>query len=121
MKITLCSSAIFKDETYEIKEKLEKLGHEVFVYPEEVEMNGQKISVEKFYEIEKSDAILVLNFDRKDIKGYIGGNTFLEMGIAFYLGKKIYLWKNPSEKLPYYEEIMAMKPVIIDENPEKVR
>lgn len=29
-----------------------------------------------------SDAILVLNYDKKGIKNYIGGNTLMEMGFA---------------------------------------
>jgi len=71
--------------------------------------------------IKNSDAILVLNFDKGGIKGYIGGNSFLEMGIAYYLNKKIFIWKKPSESLPYFEEIMALKPIIINENLEKIK
>ena len=41
MRITACSSAFFTKETYEIKKKLEEKGHEVFVYPSEVEVDGK--------------------------------------------------------------------------------
>jgi len=46
----------------------------------------------RYYEIIKEcDAILVLNLEKNKIKNYIGGNTFLEMGFAHVLNKKIYL------------------------------
>ncbi len=145
MKITICSSAFFTKETYEIKQKLEEKGHEVFVYPKEIEVNGKTIHVIEYYKMRKddltddllkiktmlvdkhiekiknSDAILVLNLDKDGKDGYIGGNTFLEMGIAYYLNKKIFLWKKPSESLPYFEEIMALNPIIINENIEEIK
>ena len=145
MKITICSSAFFTKETYEIKQKLEEKGHEVFVYPQEIEVNGKTIHVIEYYKMRKddltddllkiktmlvdkhiekiknSDAILVLNLDKDGKDGYIGGNTFLEMGIAYYLNKKIFLWKKPSESLPYFEEIMALNPIIINENIEEIK
>ena len=144
MKITICSSAFFARESYELKKKLEEEGHVVFIYPKEVEISGRSVPIEEFYEmrkkeltegllevkarlieehikrIERSDAILVLNLDKKGKEGYIGGNTFMEIAIAFYLNKKIFLWKEPSKDLPYYEEIMAMKPIIIGGDVKKV-
>ncbi len=42
------------------------------------------------------------------------------MGLAYYLGKKIFMWKNVSKELPYYEEIMALNPIIIKENIENI-
>ena len=68
---------------------------------------------EHFRKIEKSDAILVLNYEKKEIAGYIGGNTFLEVGYAFGLGKKIYLLY-PVPKMDYSVEMHAMKPVVLN-------
>jgi len=140
MRITICSSAFFAKETYEIKQKLEEEGHDVSVYPQEIKINGKIIHITDYYKMRKynltddllkiktmlinkhiekirnSDAILVLNLDKDEKNGYIGGNTFLEMGIAYHLNKKIFLWKKPSESLPYYEEIIALNPLIINEN-----
>ena len=146
MKITICSSAFFIREVEKVKQKLEEKGYQVFIFPQRVELEGEILEVTQFYEmrkkdyfneaywklknrlmeehirkIERSDAILVLNYDKDGISGYIGGNTFLEMGLAYYLNKKISLWKKPSENLPFFEEIMALKPIIIDENLEKIR
>ena len=64
--------------------------------------------------IEKSDAILVLNYEKSGIPGYIGGNSFLEMGFAYIQRKPIFLL-NPIPEMPYYKtEIIAMKPIVID-------
>ena len=54
----------------------------------------------------------VCNYDKKDIKGYIGGNTLMEMGLAFFLKKKIYLL-NEIPEISYKEEILGVKPIII--------
>lgn len=68
---------------------------------------------EHFKKIERSDAVLVVNPTHHDIPGYIGGNTFLEMGIAFYLEKKIFLMHSiPS--MGYELEIAAMRPIVLD-------
>ena len=64
--------------------------------------------------IQNSDKVLILNYDKHGIPGYIGGNSFLEMGFAYILRKPIYLL-NPIPKMPYYEtEIIAMKPVVLN-------
>lgn len=43
---------------------------------------------EHFRNIDRSDAILVINYEKKGVPGYVGGNTFLEMGHAFSQGKR---------------------------------
>ena len=145
MKITVCSSAFFVKEAYEIKKKLEDKGHIIFIFPQEIKINNEVITVKKYHEmrhnnltedllkikkelindhikkIENSDAILVLNFNKDGKDGYIGGNTFLEMVIAFYLNKKIFLWKEPATDLPYFEEILPLNPIIINGNLEKIK
>ena len=63
--------------------------------------------------IKKSDAVLVLNYGKKGVKNYIGGNTFLEMGFAHVLRKPIYLL-NPIPAMGYTDEIMVMRPTILD-------
>ena len=144
MRIAICSSALFARQSCEVKEKLEKRGFEVFLYPQKVEVDGRTIDVGEYYKMRKnnltqellkikrqlidehikkiknSDAILVLNLDRGENRGYVGGNTFLEMGIAYFLGKKVFIWKKPSQNLPYFEEIMALSPISIGENLERI-
>lgn len=66
------------------------------------------------------DAVLVANYEKNGITGYIGGNTFLEIGFAHVLNQRIYLL-NPIPEIPYYKsEIEAMRPVIINDDLEKI-
>ena len=53
-----------------------------------------------------------MNYDVGEIENYIGGNSFLEMGMAYYLGKPIYLL-NPIPEMPYISEIEAMEPTVL--------
>lgn len=147
MKITICGSIAFQDEVLSVKEKLEKLGHEVEIWPLEVkDEKGQLISVREYYKIRRiasedekwvwdrkaesvlehfekvawSDAILVANYNKNDVKGYIGGNTLMEMGLAFFLKKKIYLL-NQIPELSYKEEILGVKPIILNGDLTKIK
>ena len=38
----------------------------------------------------------------------------MEMAIALYLGKPIFLLHPPAEQSPYLEEILAMQPMVLD-------
>lgn len=67
---------------------------------------------EHFNKIKASDAILILNYEKKGIPGYIGGNTFLEMGYAFGLGKTVYLLY-PVPEMDYKTEMYAIQPVVL--------
>lgn len=74
-----------------------------------------------FKKIDWSDGILVLNIEKHGIKGYIGGNTLIEIGIAFYSGKKIFLLNPISSNLSYKQEIIGMKPTILDGDISKIK
>ncbi len=136
MKIALCGSLNFGEKTFnEIKERLISMNHEVLL-PASIEKFGPKINEIKnnkelylkiapdfirkhFDKVADSDAILVINLERHEIKNYIGGNTFAEIMVAFYLNKKIFLL-NPiptDEKLSFIrDEIEAVKPIILNDN-----
>lgn len=74
---------------------------------------------EHFKRIEQADAILILNYEKKGIPGYIGGNTFLEMGYAFGLGKKVYLL-HPVPDMDYKTEMYAIQPEVINGDLAKI-
>lgn len=137
MKITICSSLSFAKEIVDAKEQLEKLGHYVF-YPASVyswiknpkkELNmdleyciENNVMKNHFDKIVGSDAILVLNYDKKGVKGYVGGSTLMEMAVAHYLNKKIFLI-NPTpdlKDLRYSMEIQLTKPIIINGDLSKI-
>ena len=67
-----------------------------------------------FQKVEKGDAILVLHYDYREIKNYIGGGTFSEITLAFYLNKPIYFLNPVPQDLSYTPEIEAMDPIILN-------
>lgn len=72
-------------------------------------------AIKDHYEkIDWADAILVVNHEKRGIEGYIGGNTLIEVGVAFYQKKKIYILNQVSSELSYKQEIYGMKPVILN-------
>ncbi len=64
--------------------------------------------------IDWGEAILVINQDKRGIKGYIGGNTLMEIGVAFYQHKQIFILNPVSSELSYKQEILGMKPVFLN-------
>lgn len=140
MKITLCGSIAFINEMDTLRQQLEPLGHEVKMPPMIKEgPNGTTISASEYYahkkeafsnpqhwiwklhdrairthfqKVEWADAVLIANYDKNNIVGYIGPNTLMEMGLAFHFNKKIYLL-NPIPEISYKEEIIGMKPEVL--------
>lgn len=141
MKITICGSVTFMTEMENHKKELEQLGFEEAFIPEgfgSTELSAREIkdrltlqedSQRKidhdlirrhFNLIIKSDCILVANYEKKGIENYIGGNTFLEMGYAFVLGKPIFVL-NPLPDTSYITELNGMQPIIINGNLAKIK
>jgi len=136
MIITICGSMQFSEQMLEVKKKLEQQGHQTIV-PSTTNQYVGKSAEEKtkltLYEknekdaikdhwekIKVSDAILVLNYDKKGISNYIGGNTMLEIGFAHVLNKKIFLL-NPIPEIEFYKsEIIAVKPIVINGKLENI-
>jgi len=129
MKLTIVGSSAFKELMLEYQKKLVTLGHEAIVHPDyQAFVNGEKQDIwdmvthgehakakrENNYimwyhdDIKNSDGILVLNFDKKGIKNYIGGNTLMEIAFAYVLGKKIFLINPIPDSVSYVDEIKAM-------------
>ncbi len=79
-------------------------------------------AINNHYEkIEWADAILAINHEKGGITGYIGGNTLIETGVAFYLKKKIFILNDVSSNLSYKQEIMGMKPVMLEGVLKKIK
>ncbi len=142
MKITICGSTAFIDDMESLSKDLESLGHEVKIPPVKVvDKQGNELHTRDYYKMKKSassddpefwenhthrirdhfskvvwsEAILVTNYNKNNIANYIGPNTFLEMGIAFHHGKKIFLL-NPIPEISYKEEILGMHPIVINKD-----
>ncbi|MBP9814483.1 nucleoside 2-deoxyribosyltransferase [Candidatus Woesebacteria bacterium] len=136
MTITICGSMQFHKEMEDMRKRLQSRGFTVLVPADldHIENNESymtndedKISTkiefdfirEHFKKIEQADAILILNYEKKGIAGYIGGNTFLEMGYAFGLDKKVYLLHAIPE-MDYKTEMYAIQPIILDGDLDKI-
>lgn len=74
-----------------------------------------------FEKVVEGDAILVLNYEKNGLPGYIGGNVLMEMAIAFYHKKPIYVLHPVSAASPIYEEILGMQPVFLDGKLENLK
>ena len=131
MKITIVSSMAFAKEIIEVKNYLEKKLHSVWFPPntysclEDMENSTSldfciknNLLAKCFERIEKHDAILVLNYEKNWIKGYVWWASLMEIWIAYYLKKKIFVLNElPSEnELKYVWEIYQSKPIILSEN-----
>ena len=137
MIITICGSMVFSEEMLKVKAQLELLDHVVLIpafldsYRNISQKEVEKLSVQHKLEndvmrdhwekIQQSDAILVLNYDRKGITNYIGGNSLLEIGFAYVLKKKIFLLNDIPEIEFYKSEIEAAKPIILLGDLNKIR
>ncbi len=123
MKITLCGTISFLDNMKKVKQELEGKGFQVKM----PEFNEEDIVKERYMQtepkgknnnnanIEWADSILVLNYDKNGITNYISPNILVEMGIANYLNKKIFIL-NDIASLSYKEEIEVMNPTIINDD-----
>ncbi len=128
--ITICSSANFYRQAVEVQEKLEKMGYKAII-PGNAEImkktgdydvshyktwvNNEKDYHKKaafmtahFEEVEKADAILVLNYEKHGVDNYIGGNVLIEMALAFYLKKPIFVLNEIPEASSFVEEIKGL-------------
>ena len=148
MIITICSSIDFTPKIIEIKKELEKAGHTVNIpyytqkiidgdltYEEFIKIKEEQGDIllreaestdmiKRYWDfIKNSDSILVLNLTKKGIDNYIGGSTLMEMGFAYGHGKKIYLYNSMperSERIHYLDEILDMKPILLNGNLSKI-
>lgn len=143
MKIAICASLDFTKEIKKIADELKGKGFEITipltselilnreVSLDEIKQEKENGSIWKrmikydcirknFERIERAEAILALNLDKNEIKNYIGGNLFLEIGFAYILNKKIFLL-NPIPDISYKDEIKAMEPIILNGNLDLIK
>ena len=135
MKIYICGSMHFSKEMLKTKSELEKFGYSVSVPPDiddcvkNPELNADlehcfrtNIQEKCFRKIAEHDAILILNYEKNGIKGYIGGATLMEIGLAQYLDKKIFLLYPPPKikDQKYSVEIQLAKPIILNGDLTKI-
>lgn len=134
-KVIICGSMSTAEEILRVQTALLEKGYsvEILVGVKHVqEWEGESTGTEKaerkikhdlirgYYEKMKDyDIVLVVNPEKKGIKGYIGGNALIEMAFAHILNKSLYvLYKLP--ELSYSSELLAMQPIVLNGNLSKI-
>ena len=137
MKIVICGNMSFSKSMINMEKELLKIGHTVTIpkhtreyaelkLAEEIHTESVKNKInhdlirDYFNEIKNADAVLVANEKKNGVEYYIGGNSFLEMGFAHILNKKIFLL-NGIPKMIYTDEIEAMQPVVLNNDLSKIK
>ncbi len=140
--ITICSSASFFKQALNIEKQLKAFGFKVKlpytafkmkrsgdfkvetykIWFKDTKQYNRKTWLIKnhFGKIIRSDAILILNYEKNGVPGYIGGNTLIEAAIAFHYKKPIYILNPISDGLNFKEEIFGMQPIFLNGNLEKI-
>ncbi|MEI7653299.1 MAG: DUF84 family protein [bacterium] len=134
--ITICGSMMFATEMLSTKEQLIKSGLRVQIPeikdPEDaaLESGNADIAIDRkihreyirahYMLISQSEAIIVLNHEKKGTRGYIGGHTLMELGFAHTMHRRIFLWESPDPNSPYYAEILATQPLVIHRDLSKI-
>jgi hypothetical protein len=142
MKIALAGSMSFMDKMNEIKVTLESFGHTVKaptlteeeiktgadIFMDYVDTQGgvEKVlpdnDIWKIKEeailgykkiIDDTEVLLICNFDKGEKKNRIGSNVFMEMGYAFFIGKKICVLQGPPYGDDKIEEVLGMRPTFL--------
>lgn len=132
-KLTISSSAKFQDEIKYWKEYFESKGYDVINEPKKINQQDvnvyEKVYIEFYKSLVKTDTLFVLNEDKHGIEGYIGAETFAELSFVIVnniinnLNKEICLLKMPSKEVQSYDEIVNFVELgwikIFNENIEK--
>ena len=134
MKIFICASMYFAKEMLDIKKKLKEMGHiaevpcdtQDFVSKPEMTTDNHEenykwcidndIIRKCFNSIAESDAVLLLNYPKNGLNGYVGASGLMEVALAYHLKKKIFLlYPPPSPKeVKSSHEILIMQPTILN-------
>lgn len=143
MKVAICGSLDFTYEIDKLANDLRQMGFNVSIPISSEKILKGEVSLEQIIEeknigkisdrvikydsirsycnvIKSCDYILIANYDKKGIKNYIGGNSFLELGYAHILQKKLFLLHDIPEMI-YTDEIKAMQPIVINDDLSIIR
>jgi len=141
--IVICSSGSFYEHCNQIADELKQMGWNVVV-PATAEMmkkagdydiskiktwheNSADFHIKRqkadkhFEEVVKGDAILIVNDDKPGKPKYIGPNTTMEWGLAYYLGKPVFILNGVGKGSNYYEEVHGMSTAVLDGDLSKIK
>lgn len=127
MKVLIHSSLDFKSEMIYAKRYIERNSQASIILPDLKRYQHirddfgddttftkikNRLTKQNIKLVEETDFLFILNITHRDIINYVGGNSFLEMVIAFYLNKPIYLLNEIPCNMSYTEEIKSFYPII---------
>jgi len=143
MKVYVLGSNSFVNEMVKTKDELRALGLDGWIHqdyqdhvdgvvkaiPETHGLNGESADFKRAHDyinqhykhILESDAIIIVNLEKKGIKNYIGGNCLMEIGMAYVNKKKVFLSNDMPTDLPYLDEIKAMDPICLHGNLSNIK
>ncbi|HVX58880.1 MAG TPA: hypothetical protein VG964_04100 [Candidatus Saccharimonadales bacterium] len=132
--IVICSSASFYEHVNQIADELVGLGykavvpltarkmkktgdydvHKIKTWIDRPEDFGMKhdLAMAHFNEIARGDAVLIVNDDKPGKPNYIGPNTAMEWGVAYHLGKPVFIMNGVDKESNFYEEVYGLATVI---------
>jgi diphthamide synthase subunit DPH2 len=140
--IVVCTSAAFYKHANEIALELEEMGFNVIVPATAVRMKDENnYNVERiktwyekpedvhikqgkarkhFEEVVDGDAVLIINDDKPEKPTYIGPNSTMEWGLAYYLNKPVFMLNSVSKDHNAYEEVLGMS-IVLDGDLSRVK
>lgn len=138
MKIVIGGSMSFAKEQIKARDFLVGEGHEVVLtdnieeyanspsakasFEEELKLSLDNDIMRAFFNhVAESDVFLVMNFPKKGIDGYLGASVLMELGLAYYLNKKIYLLQDIDKSQSYALEIAIIQPTILNGDLSKIK
>ena len=137
--IFLCASMSFYKELVDIEKQLVTKGFTVLIpvsaqimkdkndfevtHFKGVQTHEQKSQyiLRNFKNISNSDCILVVNNEKNNVKGYIGANVLMEIGLAFYFRKKVYILNQIEDSASHREELLAFEVEFINKDLSKIQ
>jgi diphthamide synthase subunit DPH2 len=141
--IVICTSAAFYKRANEIAEEIEKLGFNAVIPSTATRMKRdnnydvsrvkpwyknpryytrkQSLAGEHFEKVAKGDAVLIINDDKPGKPTYIGPNTLMEWGLAYYLNKPIFVLNGVAKDHNAHEEVYGMSTTVLDGDLAKIK
>lgn len=137
MKIMIAGSFTFAQEIVKVKKQLEDMGHAVLTtgdlelyahspiiknsFNDELHHCIENDSMrDGFNQVAASDAVLVCNYLKNNIRGYLGTSVLMEIAIAYHLAKKVYFLYDYDKSQNYGLEIAIINPIIINNDLSKI-
>lgn len=141
--IVICCSAAFYEHANEIADKLRASGYKVEVpttaedMRERRDYNVDKVKIwhknpkhfgrkrflagEHFDKVVRGNAILIVNDDKPGQPCYIGPNTVMEWGLAYYLKKPVFILNGVAKDHNAHEEVYGMSTAVLDGDLAKIK